>query len=821
VIKNKFSKAFLMTALLVGIPLVLAIYIFGVGQWDFSVPLPLSYDHFDGVWQLVLTKSLVDNHWVFVNPYLGAPGVADWHYHPAAQSSALHSVLMLAISLFVDDAVRVQQIYYFANFPLICCTSYIACRLLGIKRVPAFCVGLLYAFTGYRLNTYIYAYLANYFMIPLALTPVIWVMSGRFFQLSESLRSVGLRQQLCELAKTREFMLGLIFAMLMAASDGYYAFFTLLLFGFSVVARLLLGDWRRPISFAPGLVYIVAMVVVALSLQLPMMLYKHAHRSEFYPNGVADPALVRHPFEAEVYSDTLKLMLTPPQNHRLEAVRSLATKVVATAGAAMKYPHPAAIPLGTIATCLFISALLLLAVPGAIRNRVVSGTSGYLLRLEYPQSLTNALLSLAIFIFLCSIVGGIGTIIALFYPSIRAYQRFPLFLIFILYVWGAHILGSCLADGRARTRRVCLIISVAITFLGLLDQIPVDVRRDKREVEHQFLAERAFVHQVEKNLPDGSMVYQYPYSQYLSDNKYYGWGAFYHLRLYLHSHHLRWSNGGAKNSPADEWNARISQLPLEAQIVEIEAAGFGALVIDGVVLDAATDDEVKAGLVGAGYAVSTDQSSKLSYVKLHDPGYKIVFNSLFDQVNYIRIKNRARFLAQDRFSVYVNGPALRAYVASSVNKTDFIIKRSDHPQLFYDGAVALRGLGSVRISAESMKGSLTCELEHEPSGSSGSVNLTLKNSGEYDWEMDGGAYPIRIGALVKNVDDTILWDGFRVKSPGTYVRRGASQVFHVPLDQVMDAGHDLRAAKKVDFVLVQDANTWYFNISCSVPVSGA
>ncbi len=804
VIKNKVFKAFLMAALFVGMPLVLAVYIFDVGQWDFSVPLPLSYDRFDGIWQLVLTKSLVDNHWVFVNPYLGAPGIADWHYHPAAQSSALHSVLMLAISVFVDDAVRVQQIYYFANFPLICCTSYVACRLLGIKRVPAFCVGLLYAFTGYRLNVYIYAYLANYFMIPLALTPVIWVMSGRFFQLSESLGSGGLLKRLWKLVKTREFLLGLIFVVLMAASDGYYAFFTLLLFGFSVVARLLLGDWRKPISFAPALIYIVAMAVVALSLQLPMMLYKQAHRSEFYPNGVADTALIRHPFEAEVYSDTLKMMLTPPQNHRLEAVRSVAMKVAATSGAAMKYPHSAAIPLGTIATCLFIAALLLLAVPGVTRSRDLSGTSGRSLGFEYPQSLTNTTLSLTLFIFLCSIVGGIGTIIALGYPSIRAYQRFPLFLIFILYVWGAHLLGRRLADGRASIRRVWLIIAVAITVFGLLDQIPADVRRDKREVQRQFLAERAFVHQVEKNLPDGSMVYQYPYSQYLSDNKYYGWGAFYHMRLYLHSHHLHWSNGGAKNSPADEWNARISDLPLDVQMTEMEAAGFAALVIDGVVLDAATADAIRTGIVGAGYTVNTDQASKLSYVKLHDPGYKVVFNSQFDGVDHIKITDRARFLSQSRFSLYVNGPAVKAYVASSAANSDLVIKRSDHPQFFYNAAHAMRGFGNEKIAAESMEGNLKCEIERDAQGA---VALMLTNSGSFDWKLDGRAYPVRIGALVKKLDETILWDGFRVKSPDAYVRRGATQVFHVPLDQVMDAGHDPHEPANVDFVLLQDANT--------------
>ncbi|GEM_PF-925655 len=817
--RNKVFKALPLGALLIAAPLLLAIYIFGVGKWDFSVPLPLSYDRFDGMWQLVLTKFLVDTQWVFVNPYLGAPGIADWHYHPAAQSSALHSVLMLLISKLVDDPVRVQQFYYFANFPLICFTSFIACRLIGVRRLPAFCVGMLYAFTTYRLNYYIYAYLANYFAIPLALTAVIWIMSGKFALLTESLGEGRFTRQLWKLAKTREFLLGLLFVVLMAGSDGYYAFFTLLLLGFSLVARVMLGDWKKPVSLAPAIIYIVAMVVVALSLQLPMKLYKQAHQSEFYLNGVEDPDLVRHPFEAEIYSDTLKLMLTPPQNHRLEPVRALANKVVATSAAAMKYPHPVTVPLGTIATSLFVIALFLLAVPGLTRR-----WDGYRIGRRAPDDaipprMDNSLLSLVYVIFLCSIVGGLGTIIALAYPSIRAYQRFPLFMIFVLYVWGALLVSAKLSDARPRMRLAWTGIVVAITVFGLLDQIPVDVRRDTTVVQRQFLAEREFIRRVEADLPDGSMVYQYPYSQYLSDNKHYGWGAFYHLRLYLHSRHLHWSNGGAKNSPADKWNAKTARLPLEAQIVEVEAAGFSGLVIDGVVLDAGSHEALRAALRQRGYVVNDDEPSKLSFAKIHDPGYRISYNAQFDRVDHLVITDRDRLLQQDRFSVYVKGPALKAYVESSGGVTGAIIKASDHPELFPDGSATLIGLGYDPIPAAAMKGRMECALEQGEAGSPGTAVVTLTNQSDFDWRLDSGSYPIRVGVMIKKPDGTPVADGFRVKSPDAYLYRGGSQVFRVSLEEVLGKDYPPDGSQ-ANFAVVQDANAWYFQISCSIPVPG-
>ena len=817
-ITKKAFKVLPIAALLIAAPLLLAVYIFGVGKWDYSIPLPLSYDRYDGIWQLVLTKFLVDTQWVFVNPYLGAPGIADWHYHPAAQSSALHSVLMLALSKLIDDPVRVQQFYYFLNFPLICFTSYIACRLIGVRRLPAFCVGMLYAFTTYRLNYYIYAYLANYFMIPLALTAVIWVMSGRFAFLSESIGEGRFRQQLWKLVKTREFLLGLLFVVLMAASDGYYAFFTLLLLGFSVAARLVLGDWTKPASLAPAIIYIVAMAAVALSLQLPMKLYKQAHQSEFSPNGVQDPDLVRRPFEAEIYSDTLKLMLTPPQNHRLEPVRALATKVVGTSSAAMKYPHPAIVPLGTIVVCLFIVAMFLIAVPGATRGWDgfrfgAHGPSG-----EFPRRMDNSLLSLVYVIFLCSIVGGIGTIIALVYPSIRAYQRFPLFLIFVLYVWAGLLASARLGDARPRVRFAWMGLVIALTVFGLLDQIPADVRRDTGAVQRQFLAEREFVRRVEAELPSGSMVYQYPYSQYLSNNKYYGWGAFYHLRLYMHSRGLHWSNGGAKNSPADNWNAVVSALPLDAQITEVEAAGFSGVVVDGAVLDDGAREAVRAALRERNYVVNDDEPSKLSFARIQDPGYRIFFNSRFDGVDHIEITDRDRLLRQDRFSKHINGTALKEYVLSSGIVSGATIKSSDHPELFFNSAQRMLGTGHAPIPAEAMKGRMECGVEQGGDDSLGTVVVTLTNQSEFDWRMDGGSYPIRVGAMLKKADDTPVWDGFRISSPDAYIQRGASKVFRVPLEQVLDKDRLAQNPVKADFAVVQDANAWYFQISCSIPV---
>lgn len=316
--------------------------------------MPLVYNAGDDIWQLMLTKALHDTGWVLTNPYLGAPEIASWHHNAAAQTSALHSVLMLALSAFSQDPVRSQQLYYLLNFPLICATSFVACRLLGVARLPAFCVGMLFALTTFRINAMFYSFLANYSVVPLVLVPVIWILAGRFAAAPAAAGSAaGRGHRALHVLRTREFLLGLAFVALIAVSDGYYAFFTLLLLGFAAFARVLAGDWRQPAALLPPLAYIAVLMAVSLTLMIPLHLHKLAHWEEFHPNGVEDSALVKHPFEAEVYSSSLKLLTAPIPNHRVEALGTLGAWILETSEQARLFKNGSAIvPLGTLGSLL-------------------------------------------------------------------------------------------------------------------------------------------------------------------------------------------------------------------------------------------------------------------------------------------------------------------------------------------------------------------------------------------------------------------------------------------------------------------------------------
>ncbi len=807
--------------LLVGVPLALALHVLGIKDWDLSIPLV--YSGHDDVWQYSLTKFLMDTGWIFTTPFLGAPGIADWHYHAAAQTSALHSVLMLALSPFISDPIKLQQVYYLLNFPLITLTSFFACRLLGVSRLAAFSVGLLFAFTTFRFNAIFFSFLTNYFMVPLALVAIIWIMTGRFDKIFvDSTTAMGTWERLKKLLRTCDFKLGLLFIMLIGASDGYYAFFTLLLLGFATFARILLGDWNSPLKLAPAIAYIGSLLVVVFALQVPLHLYKATHHNEFYPNGIEDPALIKHPYEAEFYTSTLKLMISPIPNHRIDSFGNYGKAMLDTHNAPRKFNSSAVIPMGTLAAFFFTIALGFLTIPSLRRksSSQPASATGEIHQIAAQERFKDTLLSLILFIFLCSIIGGIGTLIAFVFPTIRAYERFTLFLIFVLYLGAAWLITQKIQNVSGFKRKLWVGFVVMVTVAALFDQIPRDARKaDNEPVKAQFLAERSFVQRVEAILPSNTMVYQYPYSQYLSDSKYYGWGSFAHFRLYLHSHHLHWSNGGAKNSPADDWNQRVSLLPLDKLISEVEAVGFRGLVIDRTVVKLAEYQLMVNAFTERGYEVIEDEPSSLTFVKLRDPGFRLVYDATYKNADIIEVTDSAIAL-RSQHPRLINGDAFRHLLESQGNVSNLVIKKPEHPEIFVDGFIADRGIGNTPITPiTDMQGEMVCKVNPRRAGvdTSEVLVLTITNNSRFDWQFGTGTYPIRIGVTgIRRSDGTRLpWDdSFRIAT-NISIEHGESGTIDFPLSSLpLGAAFERGSPLIAEISMLQESHAWFFNIKC-------
>jgi hypothetical protein len=822
------SRTVLWFLVVLFVPLLLGFYVLGALNWDLTVPF--IYGGADDVWQLALTKMLKDTGWVLTNPFLGAPDVAHWHQNAAAQTSALHSVLMLGLSYFFDDAVKVQQVYFLINFSLISLSSFAACRMLGISRSLAFCVGLLFAFTPYRFGFAPYAFLPNYFLIPLALLPIIWIACGEYSNIVSQQDSASkTSRRLTALFLSRKFILGFIFISLITLSDGYYAFFCLLLIFFAYILNSFRERTPFFLSITVPIAYIATIFFISFALILPLSSYKKTHLHEFYKNGVEDSALQKHPFEAEVYSTSLKMLLMPIHNHRLPFLATLGEKIIATSDAARSFKTGRdTFPLGLLGSSLFILVMFCLSIPN---SRIFITES--LRRHENANSimLNSVLTSLIFFIFLFSIVGGLGTIVALIFPDIRAYNRFPIFMLFLCYAWGANLLSSCSKEMDSRRKLAFFVIVIIIVGAALYDQIPANAARGSLQTEEKFLSERRFVQNIEASVPPGSMIYQYPYSDYLTENKYYGWGSFAPIRLYLHSKALHWSNGAAKNSYVENWQQRIGQLSFDDMLNEIEAVGFAGMVIDRTVVPDPEYAELAQALSSRGVVVIDDPASHLAFAKLNDNGFRLEYEPDYVEAARLVVTDRSH-LNFARLPSLISSAEL-ANVLSKVpaGETSFVIERSANANVFSDGATLLRRMGMAAIPPADMIGNIVC-----PSGSpssqyaDGNVALSITNLSNFDWRLGNGTYPIGIGAHVSDKNNNqVRWDnGVRfpmdsentARAPRMIIESGKSVQVLIPISKLGLAGlPKTQSPFQVEFSLVQDGNAWFNNLRCTVSVN--
>jgi len=828
----------LVLFLVVFIPILFAMHFMHLWQWDLSIPLDYREQNSDETWQHILTKMVVDTGWILSNPFLGAPDIAHWHNNPAAQTSALHSILMLGISKVFSDPIAVQQFYFLLNFSLISLTSFYSCRLLGLARLAALCIGILFSLLSFRFNHIAYSFIPNYFVVPLALVVIFWIMTGEFFKFfanADKNNRTAFKEVFC----SSRFLSGLLFIVLITISDGYYAFFTLLLLGFATVIRAASGDIKRPASLLIPLTYIATVIMVALLLAWPIADYKNNHPEEFAPNGVTDPALIKHNYEAEIYVLSPKLLIAPSTRHRIESFSNLGKQIIQTSDMARQFKTQIVyVPLGILGTLLLMGAMTLLIVSSF---NGFSGSNHLSRNSESQYKLIWAASALSLFIFLSSIAGGIGTLIALLYPTIRAYDRFPLFLIFVLYVGAGAILTVALKQAQGRKRSLLVGMTLLVATLSLYDQLPNNIDMRSNETRDRFLSEKHFVKEIEGKLPLGAMVYQYPYSQWLTDSDYYGWGSFAHVRLYLHSAALRWSNGASKNSPVDDWHLRVSRLPIGQLLTEVRAAGFNAVVVDRRVVSPVEYERVrKALLEHTSVAPLEDAASKLAFFSLNEPGYRLVYDKSYKDAVSLVISDRSK-LVSSTLSQQINLQALKNLLDINNDNGALVIDRAAHPEVFFPEGALGRGFGDKPIFAiselSSMKGTVQCAVTSSASAvaaGSGILVMTIANNTDFDWKFNQGKFPLQIGVHLRSLDGTLLrWDDGLRLSTGTpgYVTgkvtrseplsipRGTAVQLRFPLSQLnlKDLGgshQDLIA----DFRMLQDGHAWFEHLGCKVAV---
>ncbi len=546
---------------------LVTVFLLVVGQrlYDADFHSPFSYEY-DGLLILPYVKATVErgSHWR--NERLGAPGIQELHDFPVVDH--LHFAIIWLLGCAFADPVVVFNLFHVLTYPLTTLTTMFVLRRFGLSLPAAGCGGVLYAFQPYHyLRGELHYFLAAYFVIPFSMMLVLWLCQGRlplFRRDSEGAYRFA--------PWSADTLAAVAIAAATGSAGAYYAFFTCAFLGFAgVYGWVAAKTWR---AMASAAAVTAAVVAVGVANHLPAILYQVEYGRNSTPTA-------RFSEEAEIYGMKIAHLVLPVTGHNFlpfAAIRS-------------EYNSPLIRPLqnenewdslGLVGAVGFVGLLAVVVLP---------------VRRPWP---VGPLAALTAFGTLLGTIGGFGAVFNLLVtPQVRCVNRISIFLAFLAVFAVCWAVDRYFRTRTGKVRRLHGPAFLALTVFGFWDQTndqwfpdlrgddPAGTVRDGR-AKHaaRFDADRGFFQKVEELLPDGGMVFTYPYVQYPESPPYEETGSrgrtdsYEHVRGYVHTRHLRWSFGCMKGRETDTWVRSVCTEPVPRLLERIAVAGFDGLLID-------------------------------------------------------------------------------------------------------------------------------------------------------------------------------------------------------------------------------------------------
>lgn len=553
---------------------VLAYSFLGFAKAGISVPL--SYHGGDDFTYYALVKAAVENGWIWTNGNLGAPYGSS--YFDQANMFLMNVEFLFAkiLGVFIKDVVTLVNLQYLLTFCLCGISSFLVLRILEIKLVFAVLGGMLFGLSPYIFMRGIAHYcLSACYLVPFSILLCIWATED-----DQDYLKMGKA-----FFKRRKNVYTIVLAILIANNGiGYYPFFTCF---FLCAAALFNIVHTRKLSSIKKPILIVGFIIIAFIAAIsPVTVYQMTHGSNL-------STMQRGIDAAETYGLKIVQLFLPYSGHGIPFLQNLIDEYNRYA--------PLVNENGT--------AYLGLA-----------GIIGFLLLLLYffvPESGDNSSehrwLTLFSRLIVCAIlfatIGGFSSILSLVFRALRGYNRISIFIRFIsvsaLCIILQQIFQFKFLRNDRQKKRILSILLIIFTLICLFDQLPTYGAQDNLISANRsaYEADSKFINEVEQQLQNGDMVFQFPYHAYPEAGPINRMADYQHLTGYIHSKNLKWTYGCMKGRPGDIWNKYVDTLQIDELIDVILSYGFRGIYIDTRayatddldVLQAQIEDVIRSG----------------------------------------------------------------------------------------------------------------------------------------------------------------------------------------------------------------------------------
>ncbi|MEZ5181999.1 MAG: hypothetical protein R2702_09015 [Acidimicrobiales bacterium] len=531
--------------------------------WDMPMRLPFD-TRSDATLISMMVKNIEENGWYLHQPRLGAPfGQQFYDFPHGGESFQLGAIKVVAMA--TGDWGLAINLYFLLGFGVLAAVTFLVLRHLRFGFVPAAIAALIYTFLPYHFtHGEMHLWRSTYASAPLAALLLVWATQWRERFLVDPARLgrlpfrgnlrwprvAGAAGVAVAIAGTETMTTG--FAMTLLASG-------------ALVGAI---RWREPQRLLVAGALVAVMGATFAVLSAPTLNYYRAH-------GTNEAAARRLVTESELYGLKLTRLVTPQGGHR----NGLLSDIGAKAQEDSFVRSEGGQALGILGTAGFLGALWG-AFAGRWRRERPDVRPSWDRSALREQATTFTLLSL-----LFGTIAGFSVLLAMVgFAQIRVWNRIVLIIAFFAMVvvlgW-AERLEARIRARRASPRPVLAALAVGVLAFGLWDGIPPQ-RRPYDEIEAQHASDRAFVAQIEEQLPDGAAIFQLPVVEFPESEPVGRMVDYDHLRGFLADDGtLRWSYGSIKGRPDAAWQVTLrDQVGPIGALPALLGLGFEGLWID-------------------------------------------------------------------------------------------------------------------------------------------------------------------------------------------------------------------------------------------------
>jgi phosphoglycerol transferase len=525
--------------------------------WNAHWEEPFAYDG-DAMYYAMVGKTIARYGTYLHNPHLGWPFGQNLSDYPEGGDN-LNWFALATTQLVTGSTWTAVNVLYVTSFGAVAATAHVVLRLLGVRRVLAGAVALLYSFLPYHFaRGEWHLNLVAYFMVPFAVLIALLLLSDEP-PLTTGTESGGWRIDW----RSRRTWLVLLAVAALASTGSYYFVFAVLLFIVTAVVAAVAGGGWRPIVAGAVLVG-CGVGVFALNVSPSIV--------EFVRHGTPAGVIIRSPTETELYGLRISQLYAPRQGHRIARLAELADD-----SQGHIVPSERGQQLGVIGA---IGLTIVLAV--FVVSAFVRGQRGW-----WSGRLGRLLVALGLLAATCLVVGTISSysllLSAVGLRTIRAWNRISVVIAFCALAAVALIADRLVTRVSGdRTRRagvVAAAFGVVLLAVGLFDQTsPVD-RPDYAGIHTRYSSDEAFFQAVADRLPPGTPVFELPHVPFPEVAPIRGTAAYDQARGFVFQPQLAWSYGFMRGRHP-EYPLQFKDQPADDWLTSLAAIGFRGLVVD-------------------------------------------------------------------------------------------------------------------------------------------------------------------------------------------------------------------------------------------------